>query len=271
MTDLTTIEPLDFGQKVDQETRKKMERLFAMCNTQLGGQRIQVHLEDGDFVIAFEAAVNQYRVTRSRRVYVSYGFLTLEPLRQVYQLNERIDNIEYIFRGRGLFGGVGGGVGRFESFGAATANILLRGGAGMYGATVDLARYDFLMQYQETLDRLFARHIHFRYRVDNHTLVITQTPRVKETVGLKIWVMKSYEELLNDHQAYNWLQKYTLAKCKIQLGEKYRLFGSLPGAQGGTTMKGDALKQAGAEECEKLEEDLRLYADNSEIPLPIRG
>ncbi len=271
MSDLSTIEPLDFGQKVSEETRKKMERLFLTCNTQLGGARITVHLEDLDYQIAFEAAVNQYRVTRSRRVYVSYGFLTLEPLRQVYQLNERIDNIEYIFRGRGLFGGVGGGVGRFESFGAATANILLRGGAGMYGATIDLARYDFLMQYQRTLDRLFARHIHFRYRNENHTLVITQTPRVKETVGLKIWVMKRYEELLNDHSAYNWLQRYTLAKLKIHLGEKYSLFGSLPGAQGGTTLKGDALKQAGAEECEKMEEDLRLYADNSEIPLPIRG
>lgn len=271
MTSLDLINPIEFDEATWAETKKKLERLFLICNTQLGGTRIDVHLEDADFVFAWEAAVNQYRMMRSRSVYQTYGFLQMEPLRQVYVLNRRIDNIEYTFRSRGLFGGVGGGVGSFESFGAATANILLRGGGGQYGANVDLARYDFLMQYQETMNRLFAREIHFIYRNDRHTLILTQVPRVKETLGLKMWVFKRYDELLNDHFAYNWLQKYTLAKCKSTLGEKYSLFSSLPGAQGGSTLKGDALKQAGADEAKYLEDEILNYADGSEIPLPIRG
>ena len=271
MSEFSNITPLDYGSELKGDTRKRLDKLFFQVNTMLGGTSIDVHLEDQDYVVAFEYAVSRYRQMSSRSVYQSFGFLNLEPLVQVYKVPAMVDNIEYIFRSRGLFGGVGGGVGSFESFGAATANILLRGGMGANGTSMDLASYDFLMQYTKTIDRLFARHIHFTYRNWDNTLVITQTPRVKETVGLKVWVIKSYDELLSDHFSYDWLLRYTLAQSKVQLGEKYSLFSTLPGAQGGSTMKGDALKQAGAEEKTNLENDILVWADNSEIALPIRG
>ena len=55
------------------------------------------------------------------------------------------------------------------------------------------------------------------------------------------------------------------------LGEKYRVFSTLPGAQGGTVMKGESLVAEGWQLKVTLEEDAYLYADNGNIPQPIRG
>lgn len=253
------------------EFRKKIDRLFYQCNIELGGSSIPVHLEDPDYIFSFEKAVDVYRSMSSRSVVQTYGFLELQPTQSVYVLNERIDLVQRIYRGRGLFGGVGSGSGAFESFGAATANTLLRGGINPNAATVNLATYDFLLQYEETLARLFARELHFVYRNETHTLILTQVPRYNETVAMKVSVLKSFSELLDDHWSKNWLQKYTLAKCRIILGEKYSLFATMPGAQGGTVLKGEALKQQGQQDIEKLEQELLEYGDSMDIQMPVRG
>ena len=197
--------------------------------------------------------------------------MTLESGRVVYELNDKIDNITKIWRSRGLFGGLAGGLGSFESFGAATANTLLRGGLGANGASVNLFSYDLLLQYQETLDRLFVREIQFIFRNEVNTILLTQVPRTQEIILLDCYVLKSYRELLGDHWAYRWLQDMTLAQLRVILGEKYSLFSTLPGAQGGTVLKGEQLKQQGTNDMQRLEDDLLLYADSSDIPQAIRG
>ena len=87
---------------------------------------------------------------------------------------------------------------------------------------------------QETLAKLFAREINFHYRNETNTLVVHQVPRADETVLLELSVLKSTKELLNDHWAYDWLQKYTLAVAKTILGEKYSLFATIAGPQAST-------------------------------------
>jgi len=253
------------------QAKKRLEKLFHDNYLLLGGSNIEVHLEDEDYDASFRGAVETYRMMSSGSVYKSYGFVTLEPAKNVYVLNERIDNVVKISRSRGLFGGAAGGSGAFESFGAATANTLLRGGLGQNGAAFDLFSYDMVLQYQETLDRLFTQEMHFVFRPETNTLLITQVPNVQECVVLTAYILKSYEELLRDHFAYSWLKKYTMANMKTILAEKYRLFSTLPGAQGGTVMKGEQLATEGAQERDKLEEDVLLYVDGQEVPQPIRG
>lgn len=253
------------------EAKKRLEKLFHDNYIMLGGSSIEVELEEDDYDSAFRDGVETYRMMSSGSVYKSYGTLFLEPGRSVYVLNERIDNVLKISTSRGLFGGALGGTGAFESFGAATANTLLRGGLGQNGAAFDLFSYDLVMQYQETLDRLFVNEKHFVFRPETNTLLITQVSNTNENVLLTVYILKSYEELLRDHFAYSWLKKYTLANMKITLGEKYRLFSTLPGAQGGTVMKGEQLVSEGAQEKQKLEDDVLLYIDGQEVPQPIRG
>ncbi len=263
-------EPDDADLIESPEAKKRLEKLFYDNFLLLGGSNIEVDLEEEDYDTCFRSSVETYRQMSSNSVYKSYGFLELEAARTVYVLNERIDNVIRVHRSRSLFGGAVGGSGAFESFGAATANTLLRGGLGQNGAAFDLFSYDLVMQYQETLNRLFVNEMHFVFRNETNTLLLTQVPNSNEKVALTVMVMKSYEELLRDHFAYRWLRKYTLSEMKSILAEKYRLFSTLPGAQGGTVMKGESLQSESIQEKEKLEEDLLLYVDGQEVPQPIR-
>lgn len=270
MADHSLMIPAEF-EAMSEEDKKRYERLCYQCYTLLGGSSIEVDLEDPDYVMAFDKAVSVYRTMSSGSVVLQYGFLQLEPTQSVYTLNDRIDNVIRIWRGRGIFGGPTSALGSFESFGAATANSLLRGAVSPNAGSTDLVSYDFLLQYEETLSRLFAREIHFVWKNETKQLLLTQTPRRDETLLLHVAVLKSMGELLRDHFAQDWIQKYTLATLKGILGEKYSLFATMPGAQGGTVMKGDALKQAANEEKQLLEQDLTLYSDSGGIPMPVRG
>lgn len=271
-------EPVEMTEMTD-EGKKKMERLFYHCNVRLGGTGIPVHLERDDYVFSLESAVNMYRTRSSRSINQTFGFLELIAGQQVYVLNERVDVVKRICRGNfgGIAGtgnttggGIGSGGGSFESFGAATAHLLMTGGLSGSGGA-DLTTFDFMRQKQETMAKLFASEINFNYRVEDHSLIIFQPPRQGETVLLELSVLKTMTELLCDHWAYDWLQKYTLAVGKTILGEKYSLFATIAGPQGGTVMKGEQLKQAGEHEMEKLEDELMEWGDSSDIPMPIRG
>jgi len=253
------------------ETHRLLERLYHENFIRLGGASIDVHLEDDDYSTAWNMAVDTYRQMGSGSVYKSWTVLQVIPRVQEYIMDERVDNVIKIWRSRGLFGGQAGGSGAFESFGAATANTLLRGGIGQNGAAFDLVSYDLVLQYQETLDRLFAREMQFVFRTETNSLFLLQVPHQIEEILIESMVLKSFLELLKDHFAKRWLRDYHLAEMKIILGEKYRVFATIPGAQGGTTMKGESLVSEGLAEKARLEDDLLLYIDGGMVPQPIRG
>lgn len=54
----------------------------------------------------------------------------------------------------------------------------------------------------------------------------------------------------------NWIQRYTLAVCKLVLGQIRGKYQSLPSPAGGAQLNGDALIQQGTQEQEKLMEEL---------------
>ena len=253
------------------ETHRLLERMYHDNFIRLGGSSIPVHLEDDDYSVAWRMAVDCYRQMGSGSVYKAWTVIHTSPRIQEYIMDERVDNVIKIWRSRGLFGGQAGGSGAFESFGAATANTLLRGGIGQNGASFDLVSYDLVLQYQETLDRLFAREMQFVFRTEANSLYLLQVPQAPEEILVESMVLKSYIELLKDHFAAHWLRDYHLAEMKIILGEKYRVFATIPGAQGGTTMKGEQLVSEGIQDKQRLEDDLLLYVDGGMVPQPIRG
>jgi hypothetical protein len=67
--------------------------------------------------------------------------------------------------------------------------------------------------------------------------------------------------LFKDIYSKPWIRDYTLAVCKIMLGEARSKFGQIAGPQGGTTLNGADLKNQGQAEMERLEEDINKFAD----------
>ncbi len=62
--------------------------------------------------------------------------------------------------------------------------------------------------------------------------------------------------ILYDVYAAQWVKDYTLANCKLMLGQAREKFAQLAGPQGGTSLNGAALKTEATTEIENLEKDL---------------
>ena len=59
--------------------------------------------------------------------------------------------------------------------------------------------------------------------------------------------------MLNDNYAKPWIADWSLAECKMMLGEARSKFpGGLPGPGGAVTLNGDALKQESMADKERL-------------------
>lgn len=274
MSDVRLAQPGDQTDPNSSVTNQKLERLFRSCYIRLGGSSIRVELEDEDYETAWDVAVRHYRMLSSRSVYRTYGFLVLKHMQQEYVLPEEIDNVMDIQRVRGFFAAGAA----FDPFNAATANMILRNARPASGF-MGVATYDFFLQFEKTLGRVFAREIPFLFRPENHTLYIAQMPKYGsspsgaggERVLLDCQVVKSFDELLSDHFSRKYLEDMCLAQLKMILGRSYSKFTSLPGSQGGMALGGDKLLQEGIDEWLKLEQGILDYSDGGEVPFAHLG
>ena len=69
--------------------------------------------------------------------------------------------------------------------------------------------------------------------------------------------------LLNDYQAFPWIQEYAYSFAKRILGEAREKYATIAGPNGGTTLNGASLKAEAVEEMASLEQQLKDYVDGS--------
>jgi hypothetical protein len=63
--------------------------------------------------------------------------------------------------------------------------------------------------------------------------------------------------LIEDTYAGQWIKDYSLANCKMMLGQAREKFAQIAGPQGGSALNGGALKAEAQAEIDKLMEDLK--------------
>ena len=243
------------------------EKLTRKVYVALGGVGVRVELEDEEYRQAFEEAVRTYRAYSENSVKQGFIFMRLEAGKQIYQVPEDIDTIKGIRRSRtGLIVGE-----EFEPFTAAFLQQTFGAAWNTVGVS-PLVNYEVLLQYQELMGRMFGQFIPFEFNESTSELDIHRIPKGNdELIAADVSRYKSERDLLADSHAYRWLSKYTEAVCRIILGEKYGKFAIIPGAQGGTTIKGGDLIQKGEEMKIKLEEDLLNFVDGGDPPFPFIG
>ena len=120
-----------------------------------------------------------------------------------------------------------------------------------------LATYELFSQYQELVGRMFGSFIEFKWNTTTKELLLLQRPRAEEELLLYCYNYRPDSELLKDYLAVQWIKDYTLARCKIMLGEARSKFATIAGPQGGSTLNGDNLKAEGLADIEKLEEEVK--------------
>lgn len=231
----------------------------------LGGSMVDIELDPADYQTALNLAFDRYRQRAGNSTEESYLFLRLIYEQTVYYLPENVVSVRQLFR-RGI-GETTGGT-QIDPFSLAYTNLyLLQAGAGG-GYSAGLLTYELFYQYLEQAGRMFGRDINFTFDPVSKKLSIVRKPTGGEALLIWCYLYRPDETLLQDPFCKPWIRDYTLAWCKQMLGEAYSKFSTIAGPQGGTTLKGDALKNEAKETFERLEKELDLYIDNT-MPLGI--
>jgi hypothetical protein len=241
------------------ELQTMQQEVFDYVKLSLGDGMIEVELDPKHYETALERAVNRFRQRSSNAVEESYAHLTLAKNQNKYILPDEIINVRELMRrtvGSRTEGGEGGTL--FEPFNLAYTNTyLLRA-----GATGGLATYYAFASYQELVGKMFGSFIQHHFDNATKTLTITQRPRAdNETVLMHTDNFRPDITLLRDIYSKPWIRDYTLAVCKIMLGEARSKFNTIAGPQGGTTLNGAELKQQGMTEMEKLDLEINNYVE----------
>jgi len=234
------------------------QTIVEYCQLMLGSGMVDVELDPAHYNVAIDRALAKFRQRSSNAVEESYAFLTLEVDVNEYQLPAEISNVRQIFR-RSIGSRSGGGQGGtlFEPFNLAYSNTYLLTATNMGG----LATYYAFASYQKQVGKMFGSEINFTFNRTTKKLVVMQRPRSEEEVLLWIYNNRPDFNLLQDQFAGQWLKDYSLATCKVMLGEAREKFAQIASPQGGTSLNGTALKNEGKAELEVLEQDLINYKE----------
>ena len=238
------------------------QEVYTYCKTMLGDGMIDVELDPVHYETALSRALAVFRQRGDNAVEESYAFLVLTQDQNEYILPKEIQQVRQIFRrsiGSRTGNGSGGSV--FEPFNLAYTNTYLLSSTNMGG----LATYELFAGYQEMVGKMFGSFINYTYNPQSRKLIIQQRPRGEEEVLLWVYNTKPDSAIINDTYAGQWIKDYTLANCKIMLGQAREKFAQIAGPQGGSSLNGAAMKSEGQAEIEKLTTDLTTGVTGGQI------
>jgi hypothetical protein len=230
------------------------QEVYNYCKAMLGDGMIDVELDPIHYETALNRALAVFRQRADNAVEESYIFLNLLVDQNEYILPQEIQQVRQIYRrsiGSRTGGGTGGTV--FEPFNLAYSNTYLLSSTNMGG----LATYELFAGYQELVGKMFGSFINFDWQPSSKRLLIHQRPRTEESVMLLCYNTKPDVTIIKDVYAGQWIKDYSLANCKMMLGQAREKFAQIAGPGGGSSLNGAALKTEAQQEIEKLDESLK--------------
>ena len=236
------------------ELQQAKTAVYDYCKNMLGDGMIDVELDSKHYETALERSLGKYRQRGDSSVEESYMFLTTVEDQNTYILPKEVIEVRQLFR-RSIGSRTGSGQGGtiFEPFNLAYTNTYLLSSSNMGG----IATYDIFAQYQEMIGRMFGSFIEFKWHQQSRKLTILQRPRNSdEELLLYTYNYRPDLGILNDVYAQQWIKDYTLANCKMMIGQAREKFAQIAGPQGGTSLNGAALKTEATAEIERLETEL---------------
>ena len=219
---------------------------------------VDVELDPEHYDSALDFALATYRQRGQNSVEESHAFIELQENQTEYTLPTETVSVKNVYR-RGV-GTATAGSTFFDPFQSAYVNTYLIN----TGRTGGLLTYELFAGYQELSFRMFGGYIVHYYNPVNRKLTIPRKVLSKETVMLHVFMYKPEEMLLVDPYVGPWLKSFSLAQCKIMLGQAREKFATIASPGGSAQLNGAALKTEGQTEMEKLIEELKLYVDNSQ-------
>ena len=229
------------------------QTVYNYCKTMLGDGMIDVELDPVHYQTALDRSLAVFRQRSDNAVEESYAFLTLAADQNEYILPKEIQLVRQIFRRSvGSRSGNGSGGTVFEPFNMAYTNTYLLSSTNMGG----LLTYELFAQYQELVGKMFGSFINFTWQPQSRKLMIQQRPRGDEEVMLWVYNTKPDFAIIEDTYAGQWIKDYSLANCKMMLGQAREKFAQIAGPQGGSSLNGAAMKSEAVADIERLTKEL---------------
>jgi hypothetical protein len=235
-------------------SQQERQKVFDYIQAMLGSGMVEVELDPIHYETALNRALSKFRQRSSNAVEESYMFLELQQDVNEYRLPDEVIEVQSVYRRAiGSRSGMGAGGSLFEPFNLAYTNTYLLSSSMMGG----LATYELYSGYQKLVGKMFGSFIEFKWKPTSHILTILQRPfATQEQIMLRTHNFRPDFVLLQDTYAKQWLYDYSLAVCKLILGEARSKFASIAGPGQAIQMNGGALLTAGQSEVEKLEKEI---------------
>jgi hypothetical protein len=225
------------------------QSVYDYCKIMLGDGMIDVELDPIHYETALNRSLAVFRQRSDNAVEESYTFMTLKQDQNEYILPKEIQQVRQIYRRSiGSRTGTGSGGTVFEPFNLAYTNTYLLSSTNMGG----LATYELFSQYQELVGKMFGSFINFTWLPQSRKIIIQQRPRGDEEILLWVYNVRPDFAIIEDTYAGQWIKDYSLANCKIMLGQAREKFANIAGPQGGTALNGAAMKAEGQADLDRL-------------------
>jgi hypothetical protein len=237
------------------------QKVYDYCKTMLGDGMIDVELDPQHYQTALDRALGVFRQRSDNAVEESYAFLTLNQDQNEYILPKEIQQVRQIFRrsiGSRTGNGSGGTV--FEPFNLAYTNTYLLSSTNMGG----LLTYELFAGYQELVGKMFGSFINFTWQPQSRKLMIQQRPRGSEEVLLWVYNQRPDFAIIEDTYAGQWIKDYSLANCKMMLGQAREKFAQIAGPGGGSSLNGAAMKSEATSDLERLTKELETLVSGGQ-------
>lgn len=236
------------------------QAIFRNIKYRLGGGIIDVELDPEHYEAAYNYAIATYR-QRSQNAYEeSYSLLMIENDRNSYILPQEIMNVRQVFR-RTVGLETGPSATSFDPFSSAILNTYLLN----YNYAGGLATYDFYAGYIELAARMFGGYVIFTFnKVTKEIQFVRDFKGTGEQILLWTDNLKPEITLLQDVNIANWITSWTLAQCKMIIGEAREKFGTIAGPGGGSALNGQSMKAEAKEAFTELLDELKRYVDGSQ-------
>jgi len=238
------------------------QQLFRNVDLRLGGGIIEIELDPEHYESSYQYALSTYRQRAANAYEEAYMLLTVETNKNTYILPQEITRVKQAFR-RTVGLETGPASSSFDPFSSAILNTYLLN----YNQAGGMATYDFYAGYIELAARMFGGYVIYTFNP-----VTKEIKFVRDFKGsgeqILLWTdnMKPEIILLQDPMIGNWIYSWTIAQCKIIIGEAREKFQSIAGPGGGTSLNGTTMKAEGAKMQEDLLLELKTYVDGS-MPL----
>lgn len=253
-----------------QTVNSKRTEIIDYIRLRLGDGLVDVELDKEHYELAIKQALIKYRQRAANSQEESYAFLKLLPETQEYILPNEVMEVRAAYR-RGIGSVTGTTASQFEPFSSGYLNTYML----VAGRVGGLLNYELFVAYQKLSMRMFGGYLDFYFNKTTKKLTLirkipfagaNQPLDQMEDVLLHIYNYKPDSMLLNDIQAFPWIQEYSYSFAKRILGEAREKFASIAGPQGGTQLNGASLKGEAQAEMDVLEQQLKDFVDGS-MPL----